>query len=273
MTQQYESLREIVTIEESGKDIKSFLRYLMVRKVCWVLICVILIETLIVLFVKPAEAWSGLLTAGIWIVLDFLIFGAYGAKKQSLMTEQCRPDKYLTVCMAEASKCKAQGKWEVLFFNIAMGLIWLGENETAEKVMELYPQYCRGEKGEIYYTVLKMRMAYGKTDGETFGQWRDKLQKLQETVKVDSATKNLCNQALDLENALELQIQGKYQKWYQELLEIPERESNLDKVSRNYNLYKAAQKLGFTEEAEQYKAVVLEKGGTTFYKKELSDSE
>lgn len=273
MTQQYESLREVVKIEECKEDKEFCVRYHRVHMVFKVLICVILIETIIALFVAPSRMWFGLLTAGIWVVLDILFLGVYNTKKLSRLTSQCRPEKYLSVCMTEASKCKARGKWEELFYNIAMGHIYLGEDEVAEKVLELYPQYCKGGNGDIYHAVLKMRMAYGRTDGELFRQWRDQLQKLQGTAKVDLATKNLCNQALDLENVLELQLQGNYQERYQDLLEVPERESNLDQVIRNYNLYRVAKKLGFTEEAEQYKAVVLEKGGTTFYKQELSGSE
>ena len=56
-----------------------------------------------------------------------------------------------------------------------------------------------------------------------------------------------------------------------ELLQIDEKASELVKVNINYRLYKVAKVAGLEEEAAKHRAYVLEKGGDTFYKKELEN--
>ena len=69
---------------------------------------------------------------------------------------------------------------------------------------------------------------------------------------------------------IEVEEKGDYTKAL-ELFTENEKDTVLQKVNRNYRLYKIAKSAGLEEEASKHKGFVLENGGDTIYKRELEN--
>ena len=149
--------------------------------------------------------------------------------------------------------------------------MFAGRTEEAKALLELFPKYCPDCKGRMFFAVLAMSIAYKERDLEGLRMHAQTVEQLLAQFKPKAQLKVLAQESLKNVKKLELELGGRYEALQDLLSKERPPVGNLQLVKRNYNLYKIAMGLGKTEEAIKYKTVVMEKGGTTFYKKELSD--
>lgn len=185
------------------------------------------------------------------------------------MTQQCRPEEYLSLYLAMISRRMKKAGWEEVFFNVALCLIHQGNLEGAKEVAGLYSKYCFTDKGKVFYTILQMQFACLENDVVLYDKQAAIMEDLMKQVKMKKRMKSVCDKMFVLGRRMKMEVAGKYRELYEEYLQPIEEKSILAQVVQNYRLYGMATQLGMTQEAETYKAIVLEKGGTTFYKKAL----
>lgn len=270
MTQQYQDILSAVNIEIKDEDIKAVSKYANILKAIKVLLVALVVIVIVLLMTDSSWTWPVLIGTYAFIAVYILYRYSFSTQMLRLQTHFCRPDRFLSVYMALVAYAKEKSKWELHFYNIAISLIYLARHEDARKITDLFRKYCPTNKGKVCYTLLCIQLAYRERNAELLAKHAEALHRLVACTKLDARTKNLCSEALMLPVRLELENKGEYEELYKVFLQPVVMKSNLAEVKQKYYLYKIAVKLGKAEEAEEYKAVVLQKGGTTFYREELS---
>ena len=136
-------------------------------------------------------------------------------------------------------------------------------------MLELFHKYCTDSKGRMCFAVLAMSIAYKEQNLEGLRMYAQTVEQLLAQFKPNAQIKAIAQESIKNVKKLELELDGRYEELQDLFAQERPPVGNLQLVKRNYYLYKIAVGLGKTEEASKYKAVVMEKGGTTFYKMEL----
>ena len=152
---------------------------------------------------------------------------------------------------------------------IGGALFYLGNFEAAKKVLDLIRKYYDTPEGNAYKVSLYAMIAAYEKDKEEVAYCIKELETLMTQANSPYMTTSY-NIISKYPLIMDAEEKGDYTK-ATELLQIDEKASELVKVNINYRLYKVAKVAGLEEEAAKHRAYVLEKGGDTFYKKELEN--
>lgn len=273
MTQQYQDIQAIINVEIMEDDRKYVRGYVRMTQVALV-IMVISVVTMLVLWVMDGPGlWPAIIATYFMLAVYYILKHRFRSKLWSKLTVDCRPDLFLESYLATLERVKKSKAWEKHLYTVGNTLMFSGRTEDAKALLELFPKYCPNNEGRMYFTILAMSIAYKEQNMELLTMHTQTMEQLLGLFKANRELKVYAQEAIKHSKKLELELGGRYE----ELQDLISKErppvGNLQLVKRNYTLYKIAMGLGKTEEASEYKAVVLKMGGTTFYKKELSGSE
>lgn len=194
----------------------------------------------------------------------------YGARVNRMINDECNINKALTAYMVMARYyTRKTRKSGVLLLNIVGTLCYLGRIEEAKKVLDLIRKYCDTPEGNAYRVSMSAMIASSEKDKEAVAFYVKELETLMSQANSPYMTTSY-SVISKYPLIMEAEEKGDYTA-ATELLQIDEKASVLKKVNINYRLYKVAKVAGLEEEAEKHRAYVLEKGGDTFYKKELEN--
>ncbi len=271
MTQQYQDIQAVVNVEITEDDKKYVRSY--VRKTHVVLVMMtIAVAIMLVLWVTDGPGlWPAIIVSYLLLAIHFVLKHRFRSKLWSKLTADCRPDLFMGSYLATLERAKKSKVWERHLYTVGSTLMFAGRTKEAKALLELFPKYCPDHKGRMFFVVLAMSIAYKEGDLEGLRMHAQTMEQLLGQFKPNAQLKVLAQESLKNVKKLELELDGRYEELQDLFAQERPPVGNLQLVKRNYNLYKIAMGLGKTEEALEYKSVVLEKGGTTFYKQELSN--
>ncbi len=273
MTQQYQDIQAIVNVEITEDDRKYVRSYVRMTHVV-LAIMVISAVTMLVLWVTDGPGpWPAIIATYLMLAVYYILKHRFRSKLWSKLTVDCRPDLFLRSYLATLERAKKSKAWERHLYTVGNTLMFAGRTEDAKALLELFSKYCPNNKGRMYFTMLAMSIAYKEQNMELLTMHTQTMEQLLGQFKANGELKVFAQEAIKHSKKLELEFGGQYEELQDFISKERPPVGNLQLVKRNYHLYKIAMGLGKIEEASEYKELVLEKGGTTFYKKELSDSE
>lgn len=185
-----------------------------------------------------------------------------------LINVECNFNKVLTVFLVRSRyKAYATDINHILLSDISNTLFYLGKFEEAKRTIDLIEKYCDTPMGNALRVFFYAMLARFNMDKEAVESCIKELDIIMSQINKPYITKSYAI-ALNYPLMIEVEERGDYAKAL-ELLQEDENTSELERLSINYRLYKIAKVAGMEEEAAKHRAFVLEKGGDTFYKREL----
>jgi len=270
MTQQYQDIQAIVNVEITEDDRKYVRSYVRMTHVV-LAIMVISVVIMWVLWVTDGPGlWPAIIATYLLLAVHDILKHRFRSKLWSKLTVDCRPDLFLKRYLVTLERAKKSRVWETHLYTVGSTLMFAGRTEEAKALLELFHKYCTDSKGRMCFTVLAMSVAYKEQNLEGLRMHAQTVEQLLAQFKPNAQIKAIAQESLKNVKKLELELDGRYEELQDLFAQERPPVGNLQLVKRNYYLYKIAMGLGKTEEALKYKAVVVEKGGTTFYKMELS---
>lgn len=273
MTPQYQDIQAIVNVEITEDDRRYVRGYVRMLRIA-IVVMLISVVTMLVLWVTDGPGlWLAIIATYFMLAVYYILKHRFRTKLWSKLIVDCRPDLFLGRYLATLERAKKSKAWERHLYTVGNTLMFAGRTEDAKALLELFSKYCPNNKGRMYFTILAVSIAYKEQNMELLTMHIQTMEQLLGQFKANGELKVFAQEAIKHSKKLELELGGQYEELQDFISKERPPVGNLQLVKRNYHLYKIAMGLGKTEEASEYKAVVLEKGGTTFYKQELSGSE
>ena len=273
MTKQYEDIQAIVKMEITEEDRKRVRNNVRFSLVILVMMLISVVVMLALWVTDSSGLWPVIGLTYFMLAIYYIVKYKIQSKLWSKLTVDCRPDLFLQSYLTILERTKKSRHWEMHLYTVGNALLFAGRKEDAKALLDLFPQYCPDSRGRMCFTILAISVAGMEQNRELLAMHAKNLEQLLAQSKPNARFKALAQETLKSVNKLELELAGRFEELQDLLSKERPPVGNLQLVKRNYNLYKIAIRLGKKEEASEYKRVVLEKGGTTFYKQELSDSE
>lgn len=271
MTQQYQDIQAIVNVEITEDDRKYVRSHVRMTHVVLVMMTISVAIMLFLWVTDGPGLWPAIIATYLLLAVHYILKHRFRSKLWGKLIKDCRPDLFLGRYLATLERAKKSKVWERHLYTVGNTLMFAGRTEEAKALLELFSKYCPDNWGRMYFTILAMSIAYKEQNLELMTMHAQTMEQLLVKFKPKAELKVFAQESLKNVKKLELELDGRFEELQDLLSKERPPVGNLQLVKRNYGLYKIAMGLGKTEEASEYKAVVLEKGGTTFYKKELSD--
>lgn len=267
-------LDEIIGIEPDEQLEKQILRYYNVATALKYLALASLAGAFVLGRVTGNSFVDYSLPFYILVIVYYVYTRKFRSNIRSYQLDDCEPEKFLPVmrafvCMGKRKKSRAQN-----FYNLINSLLLLGEDEKAEKCLELMDVYCDEKLALPLKHILKMDLYLYRKDFESIASLYLEMQKMVFDKKVPQYLEMSYNMRISYFECTSLYLQKQYEgllNLLENLKEDPRH--HLGFVRVNYYKYVIATLLGDDEKAQQYRAYVLEHGGTTWYRKKCLESD
>lgn len=269
--QRYQKLAEEISLSASGEERKEILKYIYAEYIGRGMVCLALAAGIWLLFYGGMAVWLAVFAVLAGEGVYRLAKNRLEVKLRNTLIEECRPDKVLGYYAVAGKWAWSRRTWDKYFFNIANNLFYLGEFRKTEKVLEIFRGYAVRDSAKYYLALMDVRMDFHMGNEEKVIQECSVLRKLSPCVKADAITKYLHAEAQTYPGTLELI--GKQD--YTELFNAAQKSrtfynSELGRIKKTYLLFLAAKGMGDQEEAERQRNVIMEKGGTLWYRQVVS---
>ena len=275
MSKLYKDLSDIIDFKPD-KDEEALCEHNMkkVKVASDIIISAVILLGIVAIFCIYAKIQWGIYGFIVFSVVSLIFFQCYqrkyGVRVNSLLNDKCDVNKAFTAYMVMARYyVRKTPKVGALLSCIAGTLFYLGNFEEAKKVLDLICKYCDTPEGNAYRVSLYAMIKAQEKDKEAVAFYVKELETLMSQANSPYMTTSY-NTISKYHLIMEAGETGDYAK-ATELLQTDEKASVLKRVNINYRLYKVAKVAGMEAEAAKHRAYVIEKGGDTFYKKELEN--
>ncbi len=191
----------------------------------------------------------------------------YFERVNILINNECNFNKLLTLFLVRSRyKTYNTKRNYILLSDISNTLFYLGKFEDAKRTIDLIEKNCDTPEGNALRVIFYAMLARFNMDKEAVESCIKELEAIIPQINTLYITKSYAKVS-KYPLMMEVEANGDYAKAL-ELLQEDENTSELERLGINYRLYKIAKVAGM-EEASKHRAFVLEKGGDTFYKREL----
>lgn len=270
MTKQYEDIQAIVKMEITEEDRKSVRNKVRFTLIILVMMLILVVVMLALWVTDSLGLWPVIGLTYFMLAIYYIVKYKIQSKLWSKLTMDCRPDLFLQNYLTILERTKKSRQWEMHLYIIGNALLFAGRKEDAKALLDLFSKYCPDSKGRMCFTILAISVAGMEQNRELLAMHAKNLEQLLAQSKPNARFKTLAQETIKSAKKWELEFGGRFEELQDLIAQERPPVGNLQLVKRNYNLYKIAVGLEKMEEASEYKKVVLEKGGTTFYKIELS---
>lgn len=273
MNELYKEVREIINFEldkaEEGRTHKYCKN---LRIIGGVLTALIVVAGILGIYCVYADIHWGFYAFLAFTLLSVVLFKVYQTKNITRLTQLANDDccviKPLTAYVVMLQYSRRAKNCDAVLQCIGSMLFYMGKFKECKAVAGLLEKYSDTIVGKSYRYSLLAMVALVEKDRETVKTCIGEIETL-----VSQTPAQYVREAFHIiskyPEILEAEESGDYAKMM-ELLELDDAKTfTLKKISANYRLYKVAIVAGLKEEASKHRAYVVEKGGDTFYKKEL----
>ncbi len=273
MKELYKEVRENVNFELDEEELQKVIKYCKTcRAIAYDNLPLIVIGFAVTLYCISVDIY--------WVLLFFLLYliilniwkrsyqKKYAMYLLGLANDDCNVAKALTAFVTMIKYTKRKKTLVIILGNIGSFLFYMGKFEECQKVTGLLDKYYDTPVSKAYVLSLRAMMAlYRKDKGLV-----EKCIKDFETLMSQCSERYISDAYKVVARypaIMDAEESGDYVKMTELLQTDDEKDVTLKKVTANYRLYKVAKTAGLEEKAERHRTYVLEKGGETFYKKEL----
>lgn len=207
------------------------------------------------------------------ILVYYVYTRKFRSSIRSYQLDDCNPEKFLPVIRAFVYMSKRKKSRVQNFFNMINSLLLLGEDEKAQKCLELMDAYCDENLSLPYKHILKMDLYLYRKDFDSIAKLYPEMLKMVSDKKIPPYLNLFYNMRIGYFECTSLYLQKQYESLMyllENLKQDPSR--HLGYVKVNYYRYAIATLLDDQDKAKSCKNYVLEHGGTTWYKKKCMES-
>ncbi len=273
MNELYKEVMGIINFELDKAEEERIHKYCKnLRIIGGVLTALIILAGIFGIYCVYADIHWGFYAFLAFTLLSVVLFKVYQTKNITRLTrltnDGCCVIKPLTAYVVMLQYSRRAKNCDAVLQCIGSMLFYMGKFEECKAIAGLLEKYSDTIVGKSYRYSLLAMVALIEKDRETVKTCIEEIETL-----VSQTPAQYVREAFRIiskyPEILEAEESGDYAKMM-ELLELDDAKTfTLKKVSTNYRLYKVAIVAGLEEEASKHRAYVLEKGGDTFYKKEL----
>jgi hypothetical protein len=273
MNELYKEVREIINFElDKAEEARTHKYCKNLRIIGGVLTALIIVAGIFGIYCVYADIHWGFYAFLAFTLLSVVLFKVYQTKNITRLTrlsnDNCCVITPLTAYVVMLQYSRRAKNCDAVLQCIGSMLFYMGKFEECKAVAGLLEKNSDTIVGKSYRYSLLAMVALIEKDRETVKTCIAEIETLvsQTPVQYVREAFRIISKYPEI---LEAEESGDYAKMM-ELLELDDAKSfTLKKVSTNYRLYKVAIVAGLEEEAAKHLAYVIEKGGDTFYKKEL----
>jgi len=269
MSKLYDDLINIINFEPDKDEETQMEKYFEKQKKIWsIWNTFIPLIVIFVVFLYFFGGVKGCCLYGILLVVIIIIYKCYQRKfwaQKDIIVNNCEFNKVLTMSVLTAGYVRDIKEQQKLIISIANMLFYLGRFDEAKRVVDLAINYCNTPMGNIYRISLYATIARCEMDKERVWYYIKEIENIMSQAHLPRNNKVYQN-VIKYPLFIELEETGNYAKAL-ELMGANEKEPMVNKVSRNYRLYRIAKTAGLDAEAVKHRDFVLEHGGDTFFRR------
>lgn len=275
MKELYNEVRQIIDFElDAAEEKYSFAYCRNLWRASGILTSLVVIGGIFGIYCIYADIHWGFYIFFAFALGSVICFKAYRKKYMKhvaqLFNDDCCVIKALTAYVVMLKHSRRGENGEALLAWIGTTLFYLGKFDECKEIVGLIEENFDTNIGKAYRCSLLAIVALYERNEETIELCKKELE-----TAVSQMPERYAREAYSViskyPEIMEAEENGNYDKMVLLLKTNNGQNTTLKKVSENYRLYKVAKAAGMEMEAAEHRAYVLEKGGDTFYKKELEN--